>query len=179
MTLPVLSGERVTLRAPEPRDVEDRLRCGRDAEMLRMLGDDPSGAGPITREAAEGWLARTRDERGYWAIEVDGRCVGSAGLIANADGHTARFGITIFDASARGGGIGTEVTRLIVRHGLEALGFERISLRVLKFNERAIRCYERAGFVVLGELPVEVAWGIETDLQMEVDRDAFRRAVTA
>jgi RimJ/RimL family protein N-acetyltransferase len=52
--------------------------------------------------------------------------------------------------NGRDRGLGTEATRLIVGHGFEQLGLNRIALGVFNFNPRAIRAYEKAGFVAEG-----------------------------
>ncbi|MBO3724472.1 GNAT family N-acetyltransferase [Actinomyces bowdenii] len=47
----------------------------------------------------------------------------------------------------RGRGLGTEATRLIVEHGLGAMGLHRISLEVYDINPRARHVYEKVGFI--------------------------------
>lgn len=62
----------------------------------------------------------------------------------NRVGKVCRF--LIGDEDARGRGIGTEVLKEILRIGFEDLKFELITLGVFDFNQRAIKCYENAGF---------------------------------
>jgi hypothetical protein len=50
--LPVLQGERVTLRRPVPQDVEARLRLGVDPEIHPMYGGSRDGLRPMTLETA-------------------------------------------------------------------------------------------------------------------------------
>ena len=50
-----------------------------------------------------------------------------------------------------GKGLGTEATRLMVRYGFQELGLHKIELQVWSYNTRAIRSYEKAGFVIEGE----------------------------
>ncbi len=47
-------------------------------------------------------------------------------------------------------GLGTEATRLILRHAFDALWLHRVSLEVYAFNPRAQRAYAKAGFVAEG-----------------------------
>lgn len=49
-----------------------------------------------------------------------------------------------------GQGHGTEATQLMVRYGFEELGLHKIELRVWSYNQRAIRSYTKAGFVIEG-----------------------------
>lgn len=44
----------------------------------------------------------------------------------------------------------TEAIRLIVGHGFEQLGLHRIQLEAYAYNHRALRVYEKVGFVVEG-----------------------------
>jgi RimJ/RimL family protein N-acetyltransferase len=49
-------------------------------------------------------------------------------------------------------GYGTEVMRLLLRHGFSTLNLNRIFLRVFETNPGAIRAYEKAGFVHEGRM---------------------------
>ena len=57
------------------------------------------------------------------------------------------FGIFIGEDRARGLGVGTRATRLILDHAFSALELNKVFLRVLEDNEAAIRSYEKVGFV--------------------------------
>lgn len=55
------------------------------------------------------------------------------------------------DRAARPGpGFGTEATRLIVGYGFEELGLHRVQLEAYRHNHRALRVYEKVGFVTEG-----------------------------
>ncbi len=60
--------------------------------------------------------------------------------------RSAEFGISIGDKTCWDKGYGTEAVRLLCRHGFDTLNLNRIYLRVLETNPRAIRAYEKAGF---------------------------------
>lgn len=47
---------------------------------------------------------------------------------------------------------GSEVMRIIQRHGFETLNLNRIYLHVLTENKRAIRTFEKAGYVLEGPM---------------------------
>jgi len=49
-------------------------------------------------------------------------------------------------------GLGAEAMSLLLRHGFETLNLNRILLRVYADNPRAIRSYQKAGFVQEGTL---------------------------
>lgn len=49
-----------------------------------------------------------------------------------------------------GQGYGLDATRVLLRYGFDELGLHKIELQVWAFNTRAIRAYEKAGFVTEG-----------------------------
>jgi len=60
--------------------------------------------------------------------------------------------VLVGERSARGRGIGTQMVSEIMEIGFEQLGLHRIELAVFDFNEAAIRCYQKCGFVKEGFL---------------------------
>lgn len=60
------------------------------------------------------------------------------------------IGIGIGDAIDRGKSYGTEAMRVALRYLFEELEMERASLGVFADNVRAVRSYQRAGFVIEG-----------------------------
>lgn len=82
-----------------------------------------------------------------WAVDVDGRLLGEVRL-DSLDRHDrrARLAIGLYDAEQLGKGLGREAIRLVLSHAFEALGLNRVDLRVIAYNERAIRCYRACGF---------------------------------
>ena len=113
-------------------------------------------------------LAAWRKEReagsvqfGIWAeMQVDGPMypkalcfIGTCGLHAHRDIYRSwEFRILIFDPSAVGHGIGTEATRLVVDYAFKRLNAHRVWLGANAANVRAIKCYEKVGFVREGVL---------------------------
>ncbi len=57
------------------------------------------------------------------------------------------MGIVIGEKTYWNKGYGTEVIGLLLRHGFTTLNLHRIYLRVFQNNKRAIRAYEKAGFI--------------------------------
>jgi RimJ/RimL family protein N-acetyltransferase len=79
------------------------------------------------------------------------RLVGTCAF-SQLDGEngSALYHITIGEKDAWGRGYGTEATRLMLDHAFGVLALHRIALFVFEFNERAIRTYQRCGFVIEG-----------------------------
>jgi RimJ/RimL family protein N-acetyltransferase len=132
--LPSLSGSRIVLRRPEPRDAGARLALGNDPGIMRMLGADPRDLPEMNEIAAQRWLDALLVHPFAWAIEHDGRLLGEFR----------------YDPARLGMGLGREAIRLVARHAFGVLGLHRIGLRVVAYNTRAIRCYRACGFVVEG-----------------------------
>ncbi len=61
--------------------------------------------------------------------------------------RSAELGIAIGDKRYWNQGFGTQTMRLLVDHGFGMLNLNRIYLRVVSTNARAIRVYEKVGFV--------------------------------
>jgi RimJ/RimL family protein N-acetyltransferase len=105
------------------------------------------------------------------------RMIGGTGFF-NLDrrNRSAELGIMIGDKSCWNRGFGTEAVRLLARHGFNTLNLNRIYLRVLENNPRAIRAYEKAGFTHEGrQRQAEYKDGKYLDLLvMSILKDEFK-----
>jgi RimJ/RimL family protein N-acetyltransferase len=148
---PRLQCGNVVLRGFELGDVEGRRLCGKDPEIIRMFGGSPAFAAPMamTPDEAASWYEHVSSDPNplHWAIEIQGRFAGTARLHSLDDNDMrARYAVGLLDRNLLGKSLGRRITRLVLQYGFEQLGLHRIDLRVLAFNERAIRCYLRCGF---------------------------------
>jgi diamine N-acetyltransferase len=66
--------------------------------------------------------------------------------------RSCELGIVIGEKRFWNQGFGTETMGLLLKFGFETLNLHRIYLRVFASNPRAIRAYEKAGFVLEGRL---------------------------
>jgi RimJ/RimL family protein N-acetyltransferase len=60
--------------------------------------------------------------------------------------------VLVGEPSLRGRGIGIQMLRRVLQIGFDGLGLHRIDLVVFDFNNAAIKCYEKVGFVKEGHL---------------------------
>ncbi len=175
----VLQGPRVTLRGPERRDIEAIASIGVDAEIMRFFGATLEAQAELTTTEAEAHYRELLDtELPLWVIEADGAFIGTAGFSSvNTDDRRGRFAIGILDPGYLGRGLGTEVTRLVLAYGFEVMCLHRIDVRVLSFNERAIACYRKSGFVEDGRERESALVGGEwyDDLIMSILESEYRR----
>ena len=153
----MITGERIRLRAIERGDIP---------RFVTWLNDPDVTAGlllalPMSLAEEESWyqnmLTRPAPEHPL-AIEAlldDGSWlhVGNCGF-HEIDWRirSAEVGLFIGEKQLWNHGYGTEVMRLMLRHGFETLNLNRIMLRVHSTNPRAIRSYEKCGFVHEGRL---------------------------
>jgi RimJ/RimL family protein N-acetyltransferase len=63
---------------------------------------------------------------------------------------TAGVGIGIGEREYWGKGYSTDMMRVILRYAFTELNLNRVTLNVFEYNPRAVRSYEKAGFVVEG-----------------------------
>jgi RimJ/RimL family protein N-acetyltransferase len=153
---PQLEGENVVLRPPVLADRESRQALGRHEEIQRMYGAREPRTGPMTEAEAEAWFSSLgADGSVEWMIEADRQLIGTARLHGFVE-RSAKYAIGLFDPDRLGYGLGTQTTRLVVDYAFRSLGLERIHLDVLAFNQRAINCYLKAGFHVVGRKPSNV-----------------------
>jgi len=143
-----LTGDRIVLRPLDAEDLDRCLRWINDPEIRAKIGRRH----PMSRTQEEAWLAgqyQREDQINLAIVAVDGdRHIGNCGFnTIDFVNRCAEFGILIGERDAWGQGYGPEAARLILEYGFQELGLHRIELGVYSFNERAIRAYEKVGFV--------------------------------
>jgi RimJ/RimL family protein N-acetyltransferase len=147
-----LIGDRVVLKRHVSGNLAAFMRWYADPEVSRLTRYQD---GPMARPEIERFfqarvlgsdsLAMAIHERA--TDRLLGTCAFSQ---LDGENGSALFHITIGEKDAWGKGFGSEATRLMVEHAFERLRLHRIGLSVFAFNERAIRSYRRAGFVIEG-----------------------------
>ena len=145
MTAPELLGARVHLRRLRPDDRERLREILAQPEVARWWDTaDPD-------EAVDGWLDDGGGETVGFAIELDGRVVGSIQYAEENEPGYRHAGIDLFlDRAVHGRGLGPEAIQLVARHLIEDRGHHRLTIDPAAANERAIRAYEWVGFRRVG-----------------------------
>jgi RimJ/RimL family protein N-acetyltransferase len=85
---------------------------------------------------------------GRFVLEVEGERAGVLAFeVANRRSRVVYLYGIMLDPAYRGRGLADAATTLLVRHLVFALDYHRVQLEVYGFNERALRHFERVGFV--------------------------------
>ncbi len=171
-------GERVSLRAIEPDDLDRYLVWVNDPEVTRWL----SLRYPIGREGERAILERLTRANGYesaaFAVEdrATGEHLGTISLFdSKPESRVAELGIFLGAKERWGEGIGYDALVTLLRFGFWEMNLRRVELSVLDGNVRARALYERVGFVEAGRRPGH--WYKRgapiDDFVMTVERTAF------
>lgn len=147
-----LKGRQVNLRGLRREDLEHVRRWWDNAEATQYM---ETGARPATEPMLESFYKTATENPNLVVFVVEeaktGRPIGTSGLYEIFwPGRRAEFRILIGDPSAFDKGYGTEATRMTVEYGFLRLNMEVIHLGVNASNARAVRAYEKAGFVQEG-----------------------------
>lgn len=150
-TTPDLEGDDVRLRQPREGDIDARFEMGANVDIAVMFGLSRDDVSPLTRAAAEKWVQNFDQNPHAWIIEAEGRLIGEIRLDrVDLRDRRASMAIGIYDKALLGRGFGSAAIKLVLGHAFGAMQLHRISVRVLAYNHRAIRAYEKCGFVLEG-----------------------------
>lgn len=149
----MLQGENVKLAPLRTADIPVLFEWINDRnEVLHS-----SAYRPVHEPSHEAWFEDIRQRKDVAIFGI--RLIGSDQLIGSCQlleihpvYRTAELQIRIGVAESRGKGYGTEATRLLLRFAFCDLDLRRVCLHVLGTNARAIRMYEKCGFVREGLL---------------------------
>ncbi len=152
----MINGQRIRLRALERGDLPFFVEWLNDPDVSEGL----SISLPISHYAEESWFEKTMQapaEEHPLVIEVkkdeQWQAIGDISLRdINWRNRSAELGIAIGDKRYWNQGYGTEGVNLFLQHCFDTLNLERVSLRVFENNLRAIRVYQKCGFVKEGIL---------------------------
>jgi aminoglycoside 6'-N-acetyltransferase len=88
-----------------------------------------------------------------FAIELDGRLIGSIQSYEESDPEYRHAGLDLFiDADEHGHGIGPAAIRMLARRLIDDEGHHRLTIDPAADNVRAIRAYEKVGFRTVGRM---------------------------
>jgi aminoglycoside 6'-N-acetyltransferase len=141
--MPVLSGDRVTLRPLADDDVEPLAAILAESSVRQWWGS--IGTPEALREDLLDGIA--------FAIEADGSLAGWLAVYEENEPDYRHAALDIILASAyQDRGLGPQALRTAIRWLIEERGHHRFTIDPAAHNERAIRAYEAVGFRRVGVL---------------------------
>ncbi|HEY7455516.1 MAG TPA: GNAT family protein, partial [Thermoleophilaceae bacterium] len=144
MALPLLQGERVTLRVIEEADLELLAAIIREPGVAEWWGE---------AEEPERLRDNLRMDGDAWAIEADGELAGWLGFSEETEPEYRSVGLDIsLSGRFQGQGIGPDALRTAIRWFATERGHHRFTIDPAAHNERAVRAYAAVGFKPVGTL---------------------------
>lgn len=145
-----MTNEPITIRRATPQDAPAFARIMGDPEVLHNLMQLPYGAEGLWTQRLTDNVTNGRGAEVMLVAERGGRVQGSAGVHPVGQAvrrrHCAMLGISVA-REAQGQGVGTALMQAICDYADQWAQILRLELTVYADNARAIRLYERFGFV--------------------------------
>ncbi len=158
MTDNLLSGNLVRLTAENPEVMAECFsRWNQDTGFVRFLDTEPSRL--LSPKKWKEWLEKdlekdTRDDIFFTIRTLEGDAlIGLIGLFDLFQHHgDTLVAIGIGERDRWSKGYGTDAMSIILRYAFNELNLRRVGLIVFDYNPRAIRSYEKVGFVYEGRI---------------------------
>lgn len=144
LVLPVLNGERLTLRPLTEGHLDRLVEVMWDPSVLRWWG---------TVASPEALREDLRHDGNAFAIEVGGVAVGWLGVVEENEPDYRHAALDVgLGLEHQGRGLGPEALRTAIRWLIDERGHHRVTIDPAVANERAIRAYASVGFKPVGVL---------------------------
>ena len=176
----MLKGKKITLRPIASADTESIVKWRNSEGVNRFFLDRR----PITPESHERWLETqvfTGAVKQFIIVNNEtGNDVGSC-FLKDIDevSKKAELGIFIGEDEARGKGLGSDAVLTLTGYGFDALELNKVYLRVLASNARAVAVYKNVGYKTDGVLRKDYFSGVRFEdvyIMSILKNEFFRRA---
>lgn len=152
--MPRLIGQRILLREYRSEDLSAIRKWVNDEETVRYLSTRfwPAQTMVDTEEFLSRMLQSSHNAYNFViADREDESYIGQLDMFrVDWRLRQGELGMVIGNEQERGRGIGREALELMQRFAFRTLGMERLELEVHMDNQRALRCYQGAGFTLEG-----------------------------
>ena len=149
-----LQGDRIILREYRRDDYQYMRKWVNDFDITKYLSnvflypqsesDTENFINSMISGSMKGFIIADKDTEEY---------IGQVDLIKiDWPNRVATIGIVIGTKENLGKGYGTEAIKLLQEYSFNKLNLNRLELDVRAFNERAITCYKKCGFVEEGRI---------------------------
>ena len=134
------------------------------AGSARLRAQIDSLAAPTEAGNADYWRQKWQDEaREDYAILAGEDHVGNCGL-TSIDGRRRKAELWIYIGHKTGQGVGYQALDALLTHAFLDLGLQRVSLRVVETNRRALTFYLKVGFKIEGRARADT---IQNDIPLD------------
>ncbi len=147
-----LAGAKCYLSPCLLEDADHWVEWFNDLEVTIPLGDEAYT--PTSLEGEQEAIREILEDNSHVFTIVDsqtdqaiGRCMF---FRVDAVNRTAMLGIVIGEKGYWDQGYGQEAVSLLLDYGFNLLNLDSVMLGTFSFNKRAIRCYEKLGFKLIG-----------------------------
>ena len=142
----MIEGALVRIRAIEQGDLPTFVKWINDPEVTTHLQFEP----PMSMEDEVAWYHHMMagKDKAFVVETLDGRLIGNIGTVGlDWRNRKTDLGIMIGEKEFWSRGYGTDTITVMLRYLFDELGLNRVGLYADIGNHRAIRCYEKCGFV--------------------------------
>ena len=148
-----LEGYRIFLRELRESDAEQMLKTSKNEEIRYMTGTKHT----LTIDMIKDYIEKVSKDPSRFdfaiCLKEDETMIGDLSIFdIDEDDRKAYFRIALSTIGLTGKGYGTEAIKTVLPFVFEDLGLNRLQLEVYNHNPRAIRAYEKCGFVKEGVL---------------------------
>lgn len=145
----LLTGKLVRLTARDEQDIDAIVSWNRDTRYVQLLAVEP--VTPANPKQVRELIERERSLRSFpFGVRTlsDGKLIGFVVLLNVNHVHGECFvGIGIGNSEYRSKGFGSDAMNVALRYAFLELNMHRVALDAIASNTRAIRSYEKVGFV--------------------------------
>jgi RimJ/RimL family protein N-acetyltransferase len=134
---------------------------------------------PLTKEQL---ILNTSDPKrhAYTIVEsLTGKMIAYAEIFTTIENIAVLDRIIIGDLKMRGKGIGLQIVQQLLYISFEILGAERASLFVFDWNTSAIKCYEKAGFIINNDKTRKLEFKGETWMVLNMSIGRFQKEINS
>lgn len=149
----LFAGKLVRLAAPKTEDHEIMAKWTTNPEFSRMLDNDPAMPHNADYWAEGDKKDKERPNNFSFRIRTleDDKLIGFIDLWTSWSNQGAWVGIGIGEPEYWGRGYGSDALRVGVNYAFRELGLYKVTLGVFSYNPRAVKAYEKVGFVHEGQ----------------------------
>ena len=150
-----MNGAKVSLRSKSIADARRDYLWQKDPELMGFSGNPPLKESFLEYLAQSMASYKPSNYVEIFAIRTldNNRHIGNCALYEiDRENSSAQLGITIGERDFWSKGFGEDAVKLLAHYAFETLGLQRLWLKTLEDNTRALRCFQKSGFNPCGSI---------------------------